>query len=294
MDRALACNLDWLRYSKPWDGTQDERTNLLIALPRHPVFFLTGEMVGNGRGYDRAMAASIGIVHWHTKRPEQGVSFELGGEDLRESRAREVLDIDLLRHVAAIGGKVSTMDGALDLFNFGARPMDIIKARDAGTLQTKARHIGHHESTNRIAGAWVAGETVYVGSPKSDSQIKVYDKAAEQGVKGDWIRLECRWRDVKAHMAHKAMLEQGIPPVVRAALADTLTVPEQWWSDMLSEGVGDIDPVGRKTHDTRAWLLKAALPALVKELEAEFEEGESALLNAFSLAILPYLKDTKS
>jgi hypothetical protein len=37
-------------------------------------------------------------------------------------------------------------------------------------------------------------ETLYIGSPNSDLRIRIYDKAKEQGVEGDWWRIEAQLR----------------------------------------------------------------------------------------------------
>lgn len=44
------------------------------------------------------------------------------------------------------------------------------------------------------------GQTVYFGSAKSDSQLRVYDKAVERGVGGSWIRWELQQRRAKANL----------------------------------------------------------------------------------------------
>lgn len=280
--KQITVNLDWLRYTARYLAELPERANLQLAIPAYPVFFLTGSMTGNSRGYNRAMELSIGVIHWHTDHPEQGVSVELQGGALREARAAGVPDMALLQHIAGIGGHVSTMDAALDLHNFGADPMAIIALRDSGELRTKARQVGHYDSSARYHGGWRRGDTVYLGSPKSDQQIKVYNKAVEQGVDGDWIRFEVRWRDAKARNAHKAMLKSGIAATVRAALSNTIELPFSWWADLLAGEIADIEPVGRVEGDTRAWLIKQCLPAMKRELLSEHLDGESILLDAIN------------
>lgn len=50
------------------------------------------------------------------------------------------------------------------------------------------------------------GECIYFGSPKSNTRIRIYNKAAERGYKeGEkhWIRVELQLRDVNASGALK-------------------------------------------------------------------------------------------
>lgn len=43
------------------------------------------------------------------------------------------------------------------------------------------------------------GRTLYFGSPKSDRQLRVYDKQIERGSSDSWIRWECQLRKTAAH-----------------------------------------------------------------------------------------------
>lgn len=54
------------------------------------------------------------------------------------------------------------------------------------------------DSLSRKYNCWYSGtgrlETYYVGATTSDLRIRLYDKAFEQGEKGDWWRIECQLR----------------------------------------------------------------------------------------------------
>lgn len=54
------------------------------------------------------------------------------------------------------------------------------------------------DSLSRKYNSWHSGsgrlETYYIGAPTSDIRIRIYDKALEQGEKGDWWRIECQLR----------------------------------------------------------------------------------------------------
>lgn len=278
----IAVNLDWLRYSAKYDTSQSEYDNLLVAMPRHPAFHLTGEMLDNARGYDRAMQLSIGVIHWHSERPEQGVSVELSGSALAASRDAGAADLDLLHHVSAIDGNVSTMDAAIDLYNMSADAFDVIRSRDDGTIRTTASMIGTQQSTKRTREGWLAGDTVYIGSPKSDRQVKIYNKAAEQGIAGkDWTRIEMRWRGRHARAAHSAMLLFGIGETVRKAVLSMVQIPYDWFHEAMNGNLADIEPTRRKETNTKDWLLGIVLGVLERELMNERAQEGTELFDAF-------------
>lgn len=277
----IACNLDWIRYTARWRGDLSEADNLRAALPQFVQFALTGEMTQHGRGYNRAMKLTHGVIHWHTENQSQGISVELGGAVLGAVRVAGVTDRDILIHIGAIQGRVSTMDTALDLYNLKAEPMDIIRARDDGSIDTTARNIGTYESSTLIAGTWHAGDTVYIGSAKSDRQIRVYHKAIEVGQRfRDWVRMEMRWRDNFARSAHAAMVNQDVASTTRSAIQSMFKIQAQWYALAIAGDLADIEPTRRKETNTRDWLIAIVLPVLERELKAEAREGGSKLAEA--------------
>lgn len=286
----VSIQLDWLRYSVAYNPNLSEGDNLRVAMPRFPEFSLTGEEQQNGRGYNRAQKLTIGVIHWHDANPAQGISVELTGSDLAQSRKADIEELDLLRHVAALYGKVSTMDSAIDVYRHNARPRDILTARDNDTLRTSVKDIGEYANTKLSGGVWRKADTVYVGSPKSDRQMKVYNKAAQVGIPGDWIRIEMRWRGPFARAAHQAMLNHGIAETTRAAVLSMVDFDARWWRVALTGPLADIEPVGRKETKTLDWLMGAVLNTLDRELHYEQDRGERELYDAFEAVIAKYAR----
>lgn len=280
--KVVSACLDWLRYTVPYNTALESADNLRIALPRDPAFTLTGEMVANGQGYDSAMKLSHGVIHWHTKRPEQGVSVELGGAALAGARAARVQEMFILQHITNVNGHVSTMDGALDVYNHDAYEGDVMLLFDEGCLQTTAREIGPYRKARKVGREWQDSGTVYVGSPKSPRQIKIYNKAAEQHLDGvDWVRIEMRWRGRHARAAHQAMLQYGIAPTIRKAIITMLNADVEWFQNAVTGDLAEIEPVRRLDTDTRQWLLDTVAPVLERELMLERAKGQRALYDAF-------------
>lgn len=280
--------LDWCRYTVNINPNLDEKTNLQAALPAHPAYALTGDALPNAKGYDSALRLTIGTIHWHTEVASQGISVQFTGSDLAVSRYQGLPDDLLLGEIARLGGRISTMDAALDLYGVPGKPRDIIRARDAGRIKTHIRHIGYYETGEYSEGKWQPAGTVYIGSPKGKRQIKIYDKAAEQGINTQWIRLEMRWRASYAQMAHAAMLKYGIANVTQSAIKGMFSSNIRWLSAALTGVPAYIEPVRKKRGDTELWLLRQVLPTLERELERERGSTQRTLYNAFSKLLWKY------
>lgn len=278
----IAINLDWLRYSYFPAATLTIGDALRIALPRHPAFYLTGEVIPNAKGYDTAQRLSIGVIHYHTKHAAEGISVELSGSALGEMRKAGCTEVFTLEHIQAIAGKVSTMDSAIDCYNLDANFRDILDLDAAGSLETSARMVNEFSGRERIAGENVVHGGVYIGSPKSPRQIKVYDKAREQGKIGvDWTRIEMRWRGRHARAAHDAMLKYGIAETTRKAILSMVNPDIEWFQHAMRGGLAIIEPVRRLETDTKKWLIDIVLPVLERQLMKERAEGGTEIYDAF-------------
>lgn len=112
--------------------------------------------------------------------------------------------------------KVTRLDLAFDSFD-GAYTTDdvwgcLLQGKTAGTARTIDGYMGFTGKT--------AGRTVYVGSPKSNTRLRIYDKGAEQGVSleqrvdyKDWSRFELQLRSDFAHSTYKQL---------KSSLSDTV------------------------------------------------------------------------
>lgn len=272
-DPSVSINLDWLRYTSVYNPAISEADNLRIAIPRFAEFALTDKDLSNGRGFNRAQQLTIGVVHWHTMQPDQGVSVELTGRDLGASRQAAIADESLLGHIALIHGRISTMDSAVDVYNHHANPNDILAAKERGELRTNVKSIGRFESTQkRKSGEWKHAETIYIGSPSSERQMKIYNKGAQLGLDADWTRIEMRWRGDYARAAHIAMLQYGIQETTRAAIISMADYDGKWWRTAMDGKLAKIEPVPRPETKTLEWLLGTVYNTLERELDGQHKD----------------------
>ena len=62
---------------------------------------------------------------------------------------------------------------------------------------TKFRTFQYYQSKS-ISDSSLTGETLYIGSKKSDAYVRIYNKGLEQKVDMDWVRWEIQLRDERA------------------------------------------------------------------------------------------------
>ena len=141
--------------------------------------------------------------------PEQGYHVVVTGQGCRQMEAlggvrdwHQWLDDRVLD-----GVRFTRLDLAIDDREVG-RPVELLEeAMDAGLVVTRWRS-GRRVQSWDCAGR--EGRTVYFGSSNSAAMLRVYDKAAEQGVEGPWVRWELQLRDERAGLMARMLAEEGL------------------------------------------------------------------------------------
>jgi hypothetical protein len=125
------------------------------------------------------------------------------------------------------------------------------------------------------------GETLYVGAPKSDCRLRIYNKTAESGIKpqvpGDFVRVEIQFRNRYADRMFRAIRARAprLPFLSHLRrMVDSFTfdavkrhvesVEEELFPE---EEPQEIDALSRR----KAWLERSVIPALRKVLAEEPE-----------------------
>jgi hypothetical protein len=101
--------------------------------------------------------------------------------------------------------------------------------------------------------------------------LRVYDKAAEQGVEGHWTRLELELKQRQALRAAQALSSQSIGEVTAALIREAIQTPVAWFESMLDEcATGELAaaPAGRKQTASDKWTREVAAPAYLRALAA--------------------------
>jgi len=132
------------------------------------------------------------------------------------------------------------------------------------------------------------GSTLYVGSPRSDIRLRVYNKTAESGVKpqvcGDYLRVELQLRNRKADHMFRAIraraprfpfliqLKRMVDSFMYQMVHDSI---EEEDKELLftEELPKELDAISRR----KAWIERSVIPALRKILAEEPEYIQTVL-----------------
>jgi hypothetical protein len=141
-------------------------------------------------------------------------------------------------------------------------------SRDADALIRSCEPSARYQAF-RIAPVRGRGHTLYVGSPKSDKRLRVYNKSAESGEtpdEGEYVRFELQLRDDYAERAFTALrggglsgwylhaLKAMIDPFTFATVRDSLNDVEEYRQDTVA--------LEDWTQRRILWVERSVIPAL--------------------------------
>ena len=163
-------------------------------------------------GYTRAVTTDDGL-QWmcNPDRPDMGCSVLLDGDTCQKLRA-DARFATIARWLAERpGARCSRIDLAFDVFD--REPLDLAHASvRAGAFVSRAGR----KSYQFVEGG-DGSLTVYMGKRSSESFLRIYDKAKEQKLPGEWTRFELECKGNRAHPTLLLWLD-GVTP--RAIIAD--------------------------------------------------------------------------
>jgi hypothetical protein len=198
----------------------------------------------------------------HTDRPEMGTHIICSGEVLR---AFEISPMDALKYWVESGATITRIDLAVDVRNHGLNVRQSTVEISEGRIKTRAKECPTWQDPKNPK-----GYTQYVGKKSSEIYLKLYDKAGEVGVEGDWARVEITFSDKRAHEAAKQVIRDGDFRKLIVGFAD---FPEwEKWRNVMGADVVQIQ-ADRATSKTKKWLIEAAASALAKELITDGDDS---------------------
>lgn len=169
----------------------------------------------------------------------------------------------LVGRISSQQGRASRIDLAINIHGGTLTPSALQSAIRRNEASVKAK------SHRMISGSYNGqdGDTLYMGSPQSDVQVRFYDKNAEQRIVSDeaWMRLEMQLRRVKARAAFIQCVQYGIEATVTGHLSRFLSYDHE---DIRAAFTGpSVDPVtvGRLDTSRQRWLLGQVASALAHE-----------------------------
>jgi len=225
-------------------------------------------LVGKGlHGYEKRFVDTRtgAILMSDSADPAMGIHIDLQGDTLDNVRRADPLaEQRLLSRIARSHGKSSRMDLAINMHELHASVADFARALDSGQLLAKASRWRFVIGKN----GEIAGDTLYIGSPNSDRQCRIYNKAAEQGIVDGkaWVRLELELRRLRANGALNSCADNGTETTINGHFHDFLSWQNaEYVTAIEGPSVAPID-IPRRASNRQRWLLGQVCQALAKEL----------------------------
>jgi hypothetical protein len=268
--------VDWLTWTVPFS---DEK---LKGLPYHEAFTPDGELAaGVIKPYDNALRAGCATVYWSSAHPEWKLCYVMTGSDLNHFRQIGGRQRALVREITRLGGKITRLDMAFDMVgdDFAGDVMDLVLAFNQGWMKTGAKKMTH--ILEESAEGTRKGCTVYIGSRQSNRMLRVYDKGAQLETEFAYVRAELECKGDYARKCANALALFGME-TVQAEIAGFVESGIPWLDNAL-ETTEHIDPVvvGKKQTDFDAWVMRVALPNVIKAIRM----GNSTLIDVLKIEI---------
>jgi len=206
------------------------------------------------------------VMLTHSTRPEMGTHVIFSGDVFGSAGVEaEAILLDLIDH----GAQVRRIDLAIDAKNCGLRVLWARKLCKRHQVKTRARDMRYYEQTQ------TNGATQYVGTKESEIYAKIYDKAAEKGLSGDWTRIEITFQHKRAQSAAQAVIRGEDYRALVRAYVDFPTWDR--WSNIFSVPLSKV-PADKTIPARKKWLLAQVAPAMARVLELD---GDNTFLNVW-------------
>lgn len=222
-------------------------------------------------GYNTGLKFADGRMEFtHSSRADMGLHIQWDGNSLD---SLDISPLSLVEFLLSAGAKFTRIDLANDCQNFN------LKAEDATNEIRAKRFTCRAKKTPAWFDPSYGGWTQYLGTKASEIHLRIYDKAAELGISGDYTRVELV---VRAGRAHKAAREIVRGVDFRALVAGYVRFPQwkEWGEVMVADAV--TLPAEKKETATDLWLLDVCAKTLSRRLD---EIGDDELWFKFLDAV---------
>lgn len=262
--------IDWLRATFADLTVLDEFVDIFGVVPTAatPAGFYNSAVVLSAQG------VRVGDVAWHTEQPRQRVQFTFTGHDLDRWRTADQIGA-LMAFVVNHNGRFTRIDVAIDV-------LDVPSANVAGLAEEAEQgHMTTHATTHSVIRSTrdgIEGITLYIGNRQSDKFVRIYDKAAEQGISAQWVRIELEAKGDYARALGPRLAEEGMD-LARKEIDRFVSFDAPWWLGSVSIGANferiDVD---RSRGNREKWQTTALL-TMVKDAITENQEFAAMLVN---------------
>lgn len=214
-------------------------------------------------GYNTGLKFSDGRMEFtHTTRPDMGLHIQWDGSSLD---ALSFPALDLVKFLLSAGARFTRIDLATDAIGYNLKPEDATNEIRQGRFKCRCKKTPCW--FDPIYGGW----TQYLGTKASEIHLRIYDKAKELGISGDYTRVELVVRGTRASKAAQAIVHGAD---FRELVAGYVQFPEwkEWREVMAAHAVAL--PAEKKETATDLWLLNQCAKTLARRLD---ERGDDDL-----------------
>lgn len=190
---------------------------------------------------------------------------------------------ELFTRIKALDYHITRLDLAIDDLNNTLIEFDKLHQYAVAGCYTSRWSIWKEIFTYKTKNNEAIGRTLYFGSPKSDLQCRIYDKALESGLaEENWTRIELTYKNDHASNVFNFLHDgKGIGEVVRSTLSKYLTfrTPNfqdknksrwpvvSWWAQFIKEAESLQMTTGKlksqkSIEQMQEWLEKQISPTL--------------------------------
>lgn len=191
----------------------------------------------------------------HSERPDMGLHIQWSGSALD---GLSTSPLELVQFLYSAGARFTRIDLANDCQNFN------LKAEDATNEIRAKRFVCRAKKTPAWFDPSFGGWTQYLGTKASEIHLRIYDKAAELGISGDYTRVELVVRGKRAQKAVEAIVSGAD---FRSLVAGYVSFPN-WleWNQVMAADAVSI-PAEKKDTATDQWLLGVVTKTLARRLD---------------------------
>jgi hypothetical protein len=207
-------------------------------------------------GYNTGLKFSDGRMEFtHSARSDMGLHIQWDGNSLDQIGIPVLSLVDFL---LSAGARFTRIDLATDAQNYG------LKAEDATSEIREKRFKCRCKKTPAWFDPTFGGWTQYLGTKASEIHLRIYDKAAELGITGDYTRVELVVRGHRAQQAAQAVVRGDD---FRSLVAGYVQFTDwQAWKEVMGADVVSL-PAEKKETATDLWLLNQCAKTLARRLD---------------------------
>jgi hypothetical protein len=278
----LTITIDWLAGT--FHGRSKHETEFINKYASCP----TIQDAANRHGYTSARVDGNGVqLLWNANREEMGTHIVLPGSSLRKLQENAGVQLEaLLRDAANAQLAFSRIDLAKDCTGQAIDLETVYQSLVGGRNEGTARTFGKIQSND-------GGFTIYVGSRQSEKFIRIYNKAAQEGLANEhWYRYELETKGMVSRALATSLIQSGHWDGVFDAVS--LSMLELGQSSPLAafytqDGISIGIPKIERTSDRERWIASQVIPAVSKHYS---EHPDSDAIERL-LAILTFMKQSQ-